>query len=573
MSRHVMMILGKDVHNKGTVKIYEELIRRNISVDVYATTFSDSHTMLFDRLGVDIHDIACVDEKKLKYVDYIFSAVPILDRKVFRNANRYIFMNPSTYFNENFFSGDFIFTVRDISKPLNDDSMLPIERMNYWKSLPAMATGGPQFELGEAKRKTDSKVILFIDAGHYPFGTKKELADYIVEIAEYCPDYEIRVKPRYLPGDTNTTHKNKENVFRYLYNRSNLPKNLKLIDTHTELKDELRDVSLVICPEGTTSYVEVILQKVPILIFTGFPNKDNILWSKARGEFSNSIPSKLECRIYYRDIFKYLPKGVEIDPKRLKNIQYKNAGVAADIVGAMEFIYCNYLMRDKFPNRMFYYSEDYKCVMKADESESWTGVKKARRVKIIYDTLCTILARLYIPMDMSCLIDFLNKCQENLDEENMPKVIEQAQDILYDIFIQNKEKMSATAYEQSVLCMAMYKKNRLCDFKPDEMKCEAYYSYCLARQLFDQGNYETALKRIERYFSIVDKNVYEISLADSEAVKIMAHYYCGAILFHLGEACKSYQHLKICDEAWHGNHIQAAKYLQQITHCDEVKKV
>ena len=58
-----------------------------------------------------------------------------------------------------FFYGDFIFTVRDISKPLISGKKFSIEEVNYRKSLPAMATGGASLT---KKVNTNERKVMFL---------------------------------------------------------------------------------------------------------------------------------------------------------------------------------------------------------------------------------------------------------------------------------------------------------------------------------------------------------------------------------------------------------------------------
>ena len=71
-------------------------------------------------------------------------------------------------------------------------------------------------------------------------------------------------------------------------------------------------------------------------------------------------------------------------------------------------------------------------------------------------------------------------------------------------------------------------------------------------------------KLFTNYFAEVDKNLYEVSLADDVGVKAMAHYYYGATLFHLGDIERAKEHLVICDRYWSGNHKKTKEYLLEI---------
>lgn len=561
MDRSILFITGKDVHNKNAFHIYKECIFRNFSVDVYATTFADNHVLLFEQYGEEIKNIEDLNESILENYDYIFSALPLFDRPLFRILRKYIFLNPSTRYNEVYFSGDFIFTVRDISNPLVVGEHYSIEDMNYHKTLPAMAAGGAAMMKKDDSKKRNN-VILFIDAGHFPFGTKVELAEFIIEIANKCKNYELRVKPRYLPEDINTSHKNQENVITVLETYEQLPNNLTIIRKHTDLQKELEDCELVICSEGTSSYEEAILSGKKLLIFTGFPCKENELWCSKKIELFNKIPFGLKNRVYYKDIFEFLPEGIDTDISVLKDSLYCIEDTAKKIVDAMEYIYQNFISMGNFPKRDYYKIDNYKNKMMIDPEINWNHIIQKRYKTLLYDKIGFQISRLCININCEDIIKYIE--EQKYTEENIYVKQEEVEDILYDIYINNRNILMDTAFSQSLLCLAYLKKGKFDEFKPENIKCIAYYNYCLAKLKYEDKNYIEALNHINLYFEEVDKNLYEISYADNEGVKNMAYYFKGAILYQLKQVEKAKEYLLICDKAWGGQHRKAKELLGQI---------
>lgn len=559
--RKILFVTGKDVHNKAAYEIYKECILRGFEIDVFATTQKDGHTLLFDQIGVKIRSIYELDENMIMQYDYIFSAVSLFHIELFRKVRKYIFLNPSTYWDEIHFSGDFIFSVRDLVKSLGEE-ILPPEKLNYIKSLPAMASGGAMLIKHGGEKCVGSNVvrkILFVDAGHFPFGTKKELADYIVEIANYCSNCEVRFKPRYLPDDIDTSHKNKENVMTYLDTYKELPHNLVIIREHTDYQQELADCDLVICSEGTTSYVEAILHSKKLLIFTGFPSNEGVLWTNRRRQRFLKINSQINNRVYYKDIFQYLPEGIETTGDELDGFLYKTENVAESIVDAMEYIYENGLKHEKFPKRELYKIDYYLDNDVFDNELTWDDVIEKRYKTLVYDNIGSKMFRLCSVLNIDNIIDYIES--QKCDENNLDVICERATSLLYDIYIDNSENMMEDAYSQSFLCLGYFKKGRFNEFKPNVLKCVAYYNYCRAKIEYDNGNYMEALHFINLFFDEVDSNLYEISYADDEGVKVMAHYYKGAALYGIGKKDEAKVHLLICDKAWNGTHKKARELL------------
>lgn len=563
--RRILFILGKDVHNKPVYEIYKECVNRGFNSDIYATTLEDGHLNLFAEIKDKIKHINKLTEEQIDLYDYIFSAITIYNYKIFRNAHKYIFINSLNCFDSVYFSGDFVFTARDPSKSLIANEYLPIDNFNFKLSIPGMATGWACYKQSNITNDDKLKKILFIDSGHFPFGTKKELAEYVVKIADYCSDYELLIKPRYLPGDNDTTHKNSENLYEYLDNYEKLPPNLTLIREHTNLQDELKKVDLVICPEGTTSYVEVILANKEILIFTGFPNNEAVLWNKDRISVYNRIVGELPCRINYKDIFKYLPHGIKVNAKDLNNIIYKTDNVVEDIVDAMEYIYINFISKNIFPEMKYYKSESYLDEIKPDYNLTWEDIIRRRYRNTLYEYAALKVKSIPIEIDCSDVISYIDDIDASmLNEDNLDKINIDLDGKICDLYIQNSEKMMKNSNLQSLLCWAYFKKNRFNEFKPMELKCNAYYAYCMAKIKFDGGSYEESLNYINEYFDEVDNNAYEVSYADDKGVKVMAHYYKGAALFHMNNLREAKIHLDICDKAWGGKHKKATEYLKLI---------
>lgn len=568
--RKILFILGKDVHNKAAYSIYQECIKRGFLALVYASTLNDGHVNLFLNNNVNVFDMKKLSADIIHNCDYIYAAIPICYDVLFRKIKKYIFIAPSTYLDESYFVNDFAFTVRNIITPLIEGEKWPIEVLNNEKMVPAMATGGPQYDEIINMPQVHSKVILFIDAGHFPFGTKKLLADYVIKIAESCSDYEVRIKPRYLSADVDTTHVNRENLFDYLETRTNIPSNLKLIKEHTDLKEELKQCELVICPEGTTSYVEAVLANKRVLLFEGFPNLENELMDTERIRILNKITSNLACRIPYQKIFDYLPEGIQMQAKDLEKLVYKVGNVAADIVDAMEYIYEKYVSKNKFPQKCYYTSKDYICNMEVDPSASWDTIIQHRYRTLLYDIVSVPISRLRKKINYSAVFDYLHQTKRlELNDENIENFVNQLQNKLFDVYIENSEEMMKSFYGQSLLCSALFKRGMLDQICEEKIKQHEYYLYCKAKNEIESGNYTYAIELLNRYFEKITHNQYAVSLADDAGVKASAHYFKGVALYMLGKLEEAKEDFEICQRFWKGTHKKAKEYLKKIYYSEE----
>lgn len=562
----ILMILGRDVHNKPMYQVYYELIKRKYKIDVYAIYYEDIDLALFKRDNIKIHRFEELKtEQDLEKYMFIYTALPLYRFQLFRLAKKFMFCTPTTYAREVYFCSDFSFMARKMNGSLLENEKWGSDECNLAKMAPCMATGLPTHEGLNFMGTGDSRTILFIDSGHFPFGGKKELSKVILQIAKTFPEYKIRVKPRYIEGDHNVAHRNDELLAQYLDN-GDKPNNIEIIRKHTDLRDELKSCYLLISDTITSSYIEAALANRKILLLEGLPNEESKDISLKVVERQEKIAALTKCVVNYKDIMNYLPEGLTCSEDFLKKFVYKREGVTKSVVDAMEYIYDSFISKNKFPKEDFYCSDDYVDTMNADENLSWESIIQRRYRTWLYD-ISTYDGRIYGDLDFRPIIEAIEETRNIvITEENFGSIHKNICSKLLNLFENNREKLMKTALSQSYFFELLYLEGRISEIDEDEVLCNTYYKYLQAKELSKIGNWEKCIELLNEYFSEVQLNQFDRTLADEPLVKASGHFFRGMSYFSLERLEEAKKDFEICEELWNGKHKRAKEYLEIISH-------
>lgn len=560
----ILFVLGRDVYNKPAYPIYNELIKRGNSIDVYAVFYEEMHFVLFRQDYIEIHRIEELKTKQeIEKYDYIYSAITIYDNPLFRIAERYIFCAPTSYMREIYSCGDFTFTVRKMEGHILENERWGIDECNLAKMAPCMATGSPMHEGLEFMQAGDNKTILFIDSGHFPCGGKREEAETIMQIAYAFPQYKIRIKPRFIRGDKSVTHRNDEYLVDYLDN-DNLPNNVEIIREHTDLRKELESCYLLISDTMTTSYIEAVLASRKILLLEGFPNEESTVMNRKAVERQGKIAAITGCVVNYKDVLEYLPEGMTCSEEFINKFIYRHRGVTKSVVDAMEYIYQKFISQNRFPKEEFYCSENYEEKMEAEDSLSWKDIIQ-RRYRVYLYGLSNYDARINSDLDFSPFIESIEETRKmTITEENFPVVIHKLNAKLLEMFVQNREKLMSNALSQSVFFKFLYDAGLFSEIKKEEVLCRAYYRYLKAKECAKEEKYQECIDLIDKYFEEVNQNLFDRTLADEMSVKISGYYFRGFSQYNLGNYLEAKENLETCEKLCNGKHKKAKEYLDCI---------
>ena len=295
----VLVLTHLDATNYSIANIVRELLNRGHIVEGYGY-FTDEHNIKMFRNLIEIKPLAELTDERIDLFDVIFAGLDVIDRV--RKSHKYIFCY-NFLFCGNMISdcGDFMFTQCDN------------RNLDYDEECASMAIGNPKFTQINTKKEGESKQFLFIDSGHYPFGEegRKILARLLLDIAESYPDYQLVIKPRFLAGDINVTHRNDDHIYQVIFGESNghIPENLVMLQEHLNMNTLIDASDLVLCLY-TTAYVDVILRNKKLIIIDGLPSQETFdlrnatIWKKQR-----EVLARSGCMCHYTKVMEMMPDG------------------------------------------------------------------------------------------------------------------------------------------------------------------------------------------------------------------------------------------------------------------------
>lgn len=364
----VLIFLGNDAGNQSIEPIVRGLRCRH-HVKIVAQSNRDQQLQSFQDISNEIIPAEKYTKELVDWADCIFCTV--LSATALRDYQKYIFcfchMNacfdePRGY--------DFVFTLGDA-----DGWDVP----KYFASMP----------VGLAKNDipvtaTPKKQILYIDAGHFPFGKtgQRQIAEMLLRICEAYQDYNICVKPRWFPGATDLDMSNPN--FGHIYNELNelspngLPSNLELLYEYRSLQ-ELIDESSCVISSCTSAYLDAAMRGKPLLIIKGIENEDMYHLRSAYFENLYQFMEGSGCVVDYSDILSCLPEGKMCNPRHLEqSFAYPN-GAAKRVIEVMEYIYEHYIVNDIFPDIKQYHYETYQNELSFDNHLAMKDLLANRR--------------------------------------------------------------------------------------------------------------------------------------------------------------------------------------------------
>ncbi len=573
--RKILYILAKDVHNTPALKIYMEFIKKGYIVDLYAIYLDWMHINMFLGSGIKVCDFAELTEKKIEGYDYIFSCISVSQYEIFREIKKYIFIFSTTFIHEAYFTGDFTFTQRE-NFSLDQEEEWPISRVNSCKLAPSMAVGNPKFEGLKQMLPGPEKTILFIDSGHFPYGTKEELAKFVLKIAAQYSDYYIIVRPRYLKGDHNVTHRNDDYLYEHIIKLcdNNVPDNLELGKTHTNLGPDLERSKIVICM-GTTTFFEAAVANRNILIIDNFPCEDSKEHNQKRRRRFSQIAKESECQVDYKDVFKYLPEGRKCSEKYLQKWIFQTEGVAATIVEAAEYIFETFINKGHFPKFKNTNSLNFKENLEADDYITWDQIIHRRYKNILYN-FSNFDNWLNADIDFSSVLGNIEKLEAEgilFNKSNYKSIQKHIDNCMEELLLFNRNKLMKYAVDQSYLFNILFKRGRLSEIKETEVLCTAYYAFLKGKEAAKEGKDKQCIDDMNTYFKEVNKNKYDKTRADATDCKMTAFFYIGKAYYNLKQYKEAKYYFLKCEQISNNEHLKAAEYLKLLEEdkCGEEK--
>lgn len=366
---HVLIFLGNDASNLSIENIVRELDRRHEVKLVAPANCNPQQIQMFDDLAEKIIPMEECTDEVYDWADCVFCTV--MSATTLRDCKKYIFsfchMNPRFDEPRGY---DFVFTLGE----LGEQDVPP-----YFASMPVGLAKNDAPVTAETKKQ-----ILYVDAGHFPFGKtgQRQIAQMLLNICAAYPEYNVCVKPRWFPGATDRDMSNQN--YGHVYNElaelcpDGLPENLELLWEYRNLQ-ELIDESTCVVSSCTSAYLDAAMRGKPLLIIKGIENEDMY---HLRSEYFDNLyrfAQESGCVVDWREVTDYLPEGRMCAPEHInRSFSYLN-GATARVVEAMEYICETFIEHGRFPDIKEYRYETYREQLTDDFGLSMEDLLTNRR--------------------------------------------------------------------------------------------------------------------------------------------------------------------------------------------------
>lgn len=490
----ILVITNKDGPNLFIENIVKELVARGHELTIYAQFLDETSIRMFQTVAAPIYPLNKLTDKKVRSFDMVFCPVQSIGHTVF--FDKYVFsycnMNPAF---DHVRGADFVFTLGELQEP-------------YEQTFSYMPVGMPKNDTPIIEIQTDSRRILVLDSGHFPFAEtgKKQVAGMILEMCQKFPSYEICVKPRWLPETEPSamTHINGKHLYTFIDELCGFqrPENLNLLMEYLDLQ-ELIDGSCCVVTLCTTAYLDVALRGKRLIVAKGFDNEDMY---QVRKDYFDRVYAYAEgsgCVVDYHDVCRYLPEGITCRPEHLENTFAYAAGASARVVEVMEYIYVHYLEYDLYPAINAYSYEDYREKLSPDPSLTLSGLKRWRMYHIT-DSVIALNRSISPAIDWTSLIQLKKALciRAAANKEGLKKLRGMVKKAKYRFLLEHADELQSNEIDRSFYFAALfYQKDyeellALLDSEEGD-RCALFY-YC-GQIFYGKKDYDQAANCLSQY--------------------------------------------------------------------------
>lgn len=484
-----------DATNYSIAPIVAELIRRNNFVRVYGYSLDYHNIRMFTELNIDVFSLNDLTDEILDWCDIILSSNDMIWRVI--DVKKYIFaFNAAS-------------VMRSVLSEGGDIMFLP-SYTHYRDGIEenvSVVTGNTKSVIKDTNIQNGNHRILFIDSGHYPFSCKGKriIAELLIQICEKFPEYEVVVKPRFLPQDNDLTHRNKKTVYSCVLelNRT-IPSNMNYLMQHTDLEQLIISSDVVICMYSS-AFLDAIAHNKPSIVISGLPCQDSVdnnnkyFWNIYETLFSES-----GCVVNYTDVIKCLPDGRHCTDAFLKKMSpsFKNIPPYEIVCDIISFVYLNFISQNKFVKICHTDADNYLKDFSVDDSGSWEKLIKYRyinEIRYIYTRFFNSIGIDYKNTDIenwSCnQIKKIRLSSEKFDKIHY-KTNRHIKKVLTDFDRKCLTPVQESYWLEAAFDIARYKIDNI---GLEDTKCKRSLLYFKGLSAYEKKNYCEALAFLREY--------------------------------------------------------------------------
>lgn len=514
----VLMITEKDAANQSLSKIADAFLKKGHSVVIYALYFQENVLYMFDK-SIEKHSFAELDDKTINEFDIIFATVMFagfIAHKKMLFIRKPIFTQNYLINKQSVWTGDVCFVPSHKTVESEYGDLISYIRLEI---------GEPKYDIIK-KENNKAKKFLFIDSGHYPFGEhgKRELAKTLLRISRKFPDYELVIKPRFLPGDKVITHKNDINLFDVLKDEAHsvIPDNIIMLTEHRDLAELIDECHTVICMY-TTAFTGAYVAGKGLLVLDGLPSED--IYDVRMKSFLHIRENMLESGavVNYHDAENLLPDGVKCSEEYLDFLLAETENVSDKICEATEYIYVNFFENNKFPEAENYSYSDFKIKMSANYEMTWEKFINVRlRKYLMHRALIHIDFHVNASLDIAIIKERINKIDNDMDAFN--ELIKNLTIYRSECIVANYETMLKDDIDKGVLLNALYLLKKYDEIKKFQDKNIGAYYLFNGFISYENGIFEESANFLGRYFKLVENRKFIKEVTDMSNNRFKAFF-------------------------------------------------
>lgn len=466
-----------DATNLSIQNVVKEFLKRGHNVDIYGRFLDNKSVRMFLELGIKVQPANRLTLKKINSYDIAFCGTDAMN--VLRWADIYVF-NYNFIFVDSWPTegSDFMFTI------CNERNMRKCEE------CATMPIGNPKNDSPPKRTINKAKQILYVDAGHIPFGHhgKTQIANMLLQVCSKYPDYKVVIKPRWLLSDKqNRTHWNRDHIYQVIHEITDgqLPHNLVLLNQHLELQ-KLIDESTCVITTSYSVYLDVALRGKGLLIVGGLDNADKYeVRSNVTEKEHIEHVKRTGCLVNVEDIINYLPYGIQCDQEHLNKLVPFKTEVSPRIVDVIEWVYARFLKQGLFPALEKYEYETYQETMQADPLIDFTYLKRKRLKNAILNSTRTF-DWADASIDYTHYFDVLDVkyTEVPLNDAGFTSLYETMESIRYAIIIANREKLMQDPLNQALVLQAYFDSGLydcISNFETKQILATSPYNYYMSQ--------------------------------------------------------------------------------------------
>lgn len=517
----ILMITLRDGQNASLGKIADAFLRRGHEITIYAPYYVESVLRFFDD-RIPRFPFNDLTEENIAGYDLIFAstlAMSCLAYRDFLSVHKPIITHNFLISGSVTYGGDYCFV-----------PSLPTTETDYDKyiSCPRIGIGEPKYD-SVVQGNMDVKKFLFIDSGHYPFGSegKRELAKTLLDVCRSFPDYELWIKPRFLPGDEVITCKNDLHIYDVIRDEAggNIPENLVMLMEHRDLMELIEQCRTVLCMY-TTAFSGALVLGRGLVVLDGLPNEDIYNGRIKSFDRTRKIMLGSGAVIDYRRVKELLPEGAKCSGEYFQYLLAEKENTADKICEVTEWLFETFYRSGFFPKACQCDYKNYRSCIQKDTGMTWDKLVGSRYRDMLLQDMLGMGYYLNAEWDVSSLVRRVKEAsQGGCMTEAVYKQMRGKELEYYDRCVaENADKLLQDDIDCGMLLESYYRLKQYDEIMKFPKQNLGAFHLFRGFTAYEQGDEEIVISELKQYIQIASGRQYVKEVSDNNGYRFEAFY-------------------------------------------------